>query len=595
MTNFHFSPRRNRAHEIHWREWGPDIFAEAQQQDKPILLDIGAVWCHWCHVMDETTYSDPQVIQLISSRFIPVRVDNDQRPDVNRRYNLGGWPTTAFLTPGGEVMTGGTYIPPQQMRGYLYQVSEAYRQDKANILEKVREVELKREAARAQPATSGTLTDEIVQNVAREVIDNFDTLYGGFGDEPKFYHPDALELALAHYFISRDEDYLPVVTITLTKMAHGGVYDPVAGGFFRYSTTRDWKLPHFEKLLDDNAWLLTLYLRAHQVTGRQLFRDTARSIVGYVSSTLYDVERGYFYGSQDADEHYYALSKEERAKLPAPFVDHNLYTDWNALMVSAYLQAAQVLEDASLQQMALRALGTLSEEMFTQDAGMYHFRQVGETPQLPRQLSDQAYTALACLDAYQTTARPTYLTRAGILAEFALNRLFDSERGGFYSEALHPDAPGLLHVPDKPLAENAAMTDALIRLYHLTGEERYHHAAERTLAFFAPDYTRYSFTAASYALAVHRFLHYPLHITIVGGAEGDDARELLHAALKEYAPSRLVELVDPVRDAARLNTLGYPAPRDGAQAYVCVGETCLPPVTEPRQIAEGIARITMHS
>ncbi len=247
---FHFSPRPNRANEIHWHEWGPEVFTEAQQQDKPIVMDISAVWCHWCHVMDETTYSDPVVIQMMNERFIAVRVDNDQRPDVNRRYNLGGWPTTAFLTPGGEVLTGGTYIPPQQMRGYLYQVSEAYRQDKEGILQKIQEVVQQREAAQAASPSVGSISDEIFENVAREVLDNFDTLYGGFGDEPKFFHPEALELALAHYFTSRDEDFLPVVTITLTKMARGGVYDQVAGGFFRYSTTRDWSVPHFEKCVN---------------------------------------------------------------------------------------------------------------------------------------------------------------------------------------------------------------------------------------------------------------------------------------------------------------------------------------------------------
>ncbi len=213
---------------------------------------------------------------------------------------------------------------------------------------------------------------------------------------------------------------------------------------------------------EDNARLLTLYLHAYQVIGRELFHDTARGIVGHVNSTLFDDQHNYFYGSQDADEHYYALSKDERATLPPPYVDHNLYTDWNALMVSAYLQAAHVLEDASLQKTALRALGTLSEEMFQPGEGMFHFRKAGETePQLPGQLSDQAYTALAFLDAYQATARPTYLSRARILAEFTLEKLFDHERGDFFSEIARSDAPGLLRVPDKPLAENSAMADVL--------------------------------------------------------------------------------------------------------------------------------------
>ena len=154
MPNFHFSPRPNRAHEINWHEWNPNAFEEAKQQDKPILLGISAVWCHWCHVMDETTYSDPKIIQLANERFVPIRVDNDARPDVNRRYNLGGWPTTAFLSPEGEVLTGGTYVPPAQMKNYLTQVSEAYQNSKPEIMQKIVEVNAKRDQALTAQAAS---------------------------------------------------------------------------------------------------------------------------------------------------------------------------------------------------------------------------------------------------------------------------------------------------------------------------------------------------------------------------------------------------------------------------------------------------------
>src|SRR5512142_1702064 len=165
MAPFHFSPRPNRANEIHWHEWTPDSFEKAKREDRPILLGISAVWCHWCHVMDETTYSDPEVIQLVNERYIPIRVDNDERPDVNRRYNLGGWPTTAFLTPDGELLTGGTYIPPAQMNGYLTQVSDAYTHSKDQILQKVAEINGKREQSlQARATPPGRLDPEIVDN-----------------------------------------------------------------------------------------------------------------------------------------------------------------------------------------------------------------------------------------------------------------------------------------------------------------------------------------------------------------------------------------------------------------------------------------------
>lgn len=270
MSDFHFSPRPNRAREVEWREWGAEAFKEAQEQDKLILLDIGAVWCHWCHVMDETTYSDPQVIRLLNERFIPLRVDNDERPDVNRRYNMGGWPTTAVLTPTGEALTGATYMPANEMTQMLVQLSEAYKQAKEAILSKAREVDVRREAMLTnRGAAHGELSDDIVTNVRKALKEGFDTLYGGFGDAPKFPAWEALELALATYHETGDEDYRALVTITLKRVLMGEMYDPVEGGFFRYATQRDWTVPHYEKMLEDNARWLNLLMHAYQVTDRK--------------------------------------------------------------------------------------------------------------------------------------------------------------------------------------------------------------------------------------------------------------------------------------------------------------------------------------
>jgi uncharacterized protein YyaL (SSP411 family) len=586
MSNFHFSPRANRAHEINWHEWNDSAFAEAQTEDKPILLGISAVWCHWCHVMDETSYSDPGVIRLINERFVPIRVDNDQRPDVNRRYNLGGWPTTAFLTPQGELLTGGTYIPPEQMRGYLTQISQVYKDSKQDILQKIAAVNDKRASARGA-AADGVLSSKIVDNVLQEVHDNFDPLYGGFGDEPKFPHPEAIELALEHYFRSRDETWLQVATLTLTKMASGGTYDQQAGGFFRYSTTRDWSVPHFEKMLEDNAKLLGLLVRARQVTHDELFQTTIRSLTAYVDATLSDAAHGGFYGSQDADEHYYTLTRVERARLPAPYVDRAFYTDWNSLMVSAYLETG----DQAQREFALKTLGRLWNEMYRADTGLCHFSKEGGPPQLPGQLSDLARAVRAFLDAYQATGDPVHLTRAQTLADAALATCYDGIAGAFWSEPPGAQDLGLLRVPDKALNENAAMTEGLTRLYRLTGDEPYRAAAEKTLASFAADYAHFGFTGAEYALAVDHFLNEPVTIHIVGAAAAAPTRELHSAALSLYAPAKIVQLLDPARDAARLAQLGYPA-EEGPLAYVCAGRTCLAPVGDAAGIAKGIKELT---
>jgi uncharacterized protein YyaL (SSP411 family) len=261
-VTFRFSPRPNRAAEIGWRPWGEKAFQEAQVADKPVLLAISAVWCHWCHVMDETSYSDPDVIRLINERYVPIRVDNDERPDVNRRYNMGGWPTTAFLTPDGEIVHGGTYVPPDTMRSYLASVADLWSAQRSDLAQRVAELREKENEARAPK--SGDLSFQIVDQVGSLVRGQYDPQFGGFGREPKFPQPKLLRFLLDEH---RRFGYPEIATMlhrTLGAMASGGMYDHVEGGFFRYSTTRQWEIPHYEKMLEDNADLLAIYAEAHR-------------------------------------------------------------------------------------------------------------------------------------------------------------------------------------------------------------------------------------------------------------------------------------------------------------------------------------------
>ena len=253
-SEFHFSPRPNRAHEVRWRPWSAETFEAARAADKPILLSISAVWCHWCHVMDETSYSDQRVIELANSEYVPVRVDNDLRPDINQRYNMGGWPTTAFLTPQGDVLTGATYLPPDQMAGALRKVAEFYRANRPAIAAEV--LEGRRRAGALVAASAGSLDPALVDRVLGAVESAYDPEHGGFGTAPKFPQTDAIAL-LAEQAVLRDEPRLrEMARHTLHAMAGGGSYDHVEGGFFRYSTTEDWSVPHFEKMLEDHGGLL---------------------------------------------------------------------------------------------------------------------------------------------------------------------------------------------------------------------------------------------------------------------------------------------------------------------------------------------------
>src|SRR5437868_2078756 len=229
---FHFSPRPNRAAEINWHAWSPEAFDEARQTGRPILLSISAVWCHWCNVMDETTYSHPSVIDLINREYVPVRVDNDLRPDINNRYNMGGWPTTAFLTPRGDILTGATYLPPDQMLGALRRVRDFYRGNKPQVVAAV--LDARKKAGSVIASSAGSLDPRLVDAVLSAVENGYDGTYGGFGAAPKFPQTESLAL-LAEQSLRRGEPQLmEMARFTLSALAGGGSYDQVVGGLSGY-------------------------------------------------------------------------------------------------------------------------------------------------------------------------------------------------------------------------------------------------------------------------------------------------------------------------------------------------------------------------
>ena len=280
-----------------------------------MLLDIGAVWCHWCHVMDRESYEDQEVAAIINDRFIAVKVDRDERPEVDRRYQSavgaitgqGGWPLTAFLTERGQVFYGGTYFPKNDMHGrpgyksLLTRVSELYRDNKESALENARKIKEHLGKLTVQPEEGHELRASALDAALESIGQGFDLVHGGFGRAPKFPHTSAIELALSRYYETR-EDWLSVmINKTLEKMALGGVYDQLGGGFHRYSVDDRWIVPHFEKMSYDNSELLRNYVHGYQATGSTLFREVAEGIVKWVSEVASDTEHGGFYASQDAD------------------------------------------------------------------------------------------------------------------------------------------------------------------------------------------------------------------------------------------------------------------------------------------------------
>jgi uncharacterized protein YyaL (SSP411 family) len=288
------------------------------------------------------------VQQRISDNFIPIKVDNDRRPDINARYNMGGWPTTAFLTPAGATLYGETYVTPSRMIGLLDHITEVYKSSKDQIAEQTAEVSAQRMASETlNPSSLDPATTETVLVAIRR---NFDPQFGGFGREPKFPHPDTLRLVLETYAATKEIKLREIAEKTLHGMADGGMYDRFAGGFFRYSTTRDWSIPHFEKMLEDNAKLTSVYCLASQILEDDYYLEVVKSAHNWLLSDMRDPETGAFAGSQDADkeEAYYGEPLSVRTAMPTPYIDRTVYTNWNSLMVSALVARYKITSEVTI-------------------------------------------------------------------------------------------------------------------------------------------------------------------------------------------------------------------------------------------------------
>jgi uncharacterized protein YyaL (SSP411 family) len=572
--------------------------------------------------MDETTYSDPRVIAAVNEDFVPIRVDNDRHPDVNRRYNMGGWPTTAFLAASGDPITGATYMPPEQFLQALQRVREFFAANRTALLtlgSTDHAQDADGEAALAHlggapgrgklsaPDFDGDpdVPGDIPAEIALQIVRAFDPAHGGLGAEPKFPQPDVFAFVLAFAELRGHGDPLhvaphtsalvrpgrvhEVVRTSLERIAGGGLYDHIAGGFFRYATQRDWSVPHYEKMLEDNARLASLYLDAAVLTRADdagaLYREVAGGTIDYLLTTLWRAAPPAFGGSQDADEHYYGLDGAARAELPEPFVDNTVYVDWNALAARALLRAAPVLQRPELKERAAELLGLLWEHGRRDTAMAHYLTPAGEPATNAPLLIDQATMAAALLDAYEVTGERRWVEGAQALAGWVRERLRASD-GRLHDRLAEPGASaGLLARPLPVLEENAFMADVFLRLEVYTGQSAWRDRARDVLTAWATHYEESGVAAAAYGQALLRYLHRPDHI-VVAGRRGDAATQRLHdAALATARPLRTVQLLDAddTADAQRMAAAGF-APTAAPTAYVCRGTACLEPVTDPGQL-----------
>lgn len=493
---------------IDWQEWTAETLARARAEDKPILLDLDATWCHWCHVMEETSYSDQEVVRLVIEGFIAIRVDPDRRPEINDRYNQGGWPTTALLAPSGEVLFGATYVSPEQMRELLARTIELWRTKREDIRTAIDAFRQRAAEGKAAAARRGPAPEDALQEVIRVAKEQYDFSFGGFaspaaGYAPKFPFPEMLHVCLAYYSLTEDGEALEMARKSLDGML--GLWDREEGGFYRYAVQRNWREPHYEKMLQSNALLLSLYLHGWQVTGETRYREAAEGVIRWLLNTV-GRPGGGFWGSQDADgeEAYYGRSLAERAKMPKPSVDHTVFTDWNADAARALLEAFLLLGEEDYLRRATETVDYLLAECRQDGGPMFHYQREGERA-LPGLLQDQARMIRALSRAYQITAEQRYLQAAEELARYLLDHLLDKEGGGFFDLPAPAGAEGLSLSRRKEITENALAAAGLLELSQLTDNAEYQAAAEGTLEFFAEEYSSYGPFAAAYALAARQY------------------------------------------------------------------------------------------
>ncbi len=639
---------QHRDNPVDWQPWGRAAFDAAEAEDKPVFLSIGYSTCHWCHVMAHESFEDEAAAEAINGGFIPVKVDREERPDVDAVYmaacvaanGSGGWPLTVLLTPRQEPFWVGTYLPKEALLSLLREAKRLWREDREALLAAGERLTA---YLRQEETLTGTPKRETVIRAAAQFAESFDKTWGGFGRAPKFPTPHNLLFLMRYARRSGNGAAMKMAEETLEHMYRGGLFDHVGGGFSRYSTDREWRIPHFEKMLYDNALLLFAYGEAFQHTGRKLYADVARRTADYVLREL-EAPEGGFYCGQDADSEgvegkYYVFTPGElrellgaedaeafcrrygvtergnfegksvptligqenadeepagmevireklrslREKRTALHKDDKILTAWNGLMIAALAKAGLVLEESRCLEAAERAAALIEKKLVDGDGRLLARLREGESAHAGK-LDDYAFLSWGLLELYGATFEVRHLTEAKRLAELLLAHFFDAEQGGFYPYAA--DGEQLItrtkEVYDGAMPSgNAVAALVLLRLARLTGEPRWQAAAEKQLSFLAG--------AAEQYPAGHSFTLLVLLEALWPGAEllcaGEKTPPELLALLREKPCPGLNVLVKTAENREELAaaagfSAAYPVPGRGTRYYLCRDGACAAPTDD---------------
>jgi uncharacterized protein len=612
---------------VEWHPWGEEALARARDEDKPILLSVGYAACHWCHVMEHESFEDEETASVMNEHFVPVKVDREERPDVDGLYmdavvsmtGHGGWPLTVFLTPDGKPFYGGTYFPPEprfnmpSFRQVLLAVAEAYRtrrddvERQAGVL-----VDAIRQASEQAPSNE-PLTTELLALAVSDLRRQFDPVQGGFGGAPKFPPASTLEFLLR----TGREDALDMVRLTLDRMAAGGMYDLVGGGFHRYSVDAEWLVPHFEKMLYDNALLASAYLHAWLASGEERYRVVVEETLDYMLREL-RLSEGGFASAQDADtegeegltyswtpeeiasalgeEHPEWLrpfehgrfvlrgeiSEEARARLlavraarPQPLRDDKALGGWNGLALAALAEAGERLQRDDYLEASRRLAEFLLGPLSREDGRLLRTFRDG-VAKIDAYLEDYANVAHGLVELHWATGELRWLEESRRLAGLAVELFADRGNGGFYVDA--PSGNGLVarrkELDDHPTPSgNSMLAFVLLRLARIYGDDELERHAVGVFRLARPFLERAPGAVGHLLCALHLHFSPPREIAVVG-----DSRELRHAALGGFQPETVYAFAPRPTDAVPL-LAGKDLVDGKPAAYVCERFACQRPVT----------------
>jgi len=656
--------RQHKDNPVHWFAWGPEAFAEARKYHKPILLSVGYAACHWCHVMAHESFEDQATADLMNELFVNIKVDREERPDVDAIYmnalgllgEQGGWPLTMFLTSDGDPFWGGTYFPKQQGFGrpafsaVLREIHTVYNAEPGKITANrdALKAALGKLAAAANP---GAVQFEALDQAARGLLKQIDTVHGGLKGAPKFPQVPLLALLWRGYLRGGDEAMAKAVGVTLDNMSQGGIYDHLGGGWSRYSTDERWLAPHFEKMLYDNAQLIDLLSLVWQANHSALYAYRIFETVAWIKREMvtpeggfcasldadsegvegkfyvwdeaeidaalgmdakffkqhYDVSAGgnwehrnilnrlHDFGlGSEADERKLALLRDKlriaRAHRVRPSLDDKVLADWNGMMIAALAHASAVFDRTEWFEMAANAFDFVSTRMVRLERRLCHSWCAGKASNAET-LDDYAQMIRAGLALYELSGIEKYLRLARGWVEAANALYWDSDNGGyFFSPGDANDLIARLRSGGDQATPsgNAVMAENLARLGYLTGEADYFDRASAVIEAFAGN-LRANYLPLASLLNSFEFLERGVQIIILGDRADKHTQKLLQAVYSQCAPDKVVSVIAPGTELPKGHPVRGKTQRDNrATAYVCIGRSCSLPLTDPGMLADAL-------